>query len=155
MGGSVVRGGAVGGGATARVSLMVVSRSTVAPARGLWAITVPDGCELSRLGELRLPEAGVLGNSDRSGPSETVEVRNVRLAGRILDGDLAVQRYRRAFLRRDARHLAGLGVRVFTLRRDCFDVAELQILQSVLDVFDVLSDQAFGDGGALGTLVQA
>jgi hypothetical protein len=41
-GGSVVGGGVVGGGGcTAKVSLMVVSRSTLAPACGFWAMTVP------------------------------------------------------------------------------------------------------------------
>jgi hypothetical protein len=46
--GSSVVGGGSGGGALARVSSILVSRSTVAPARGLWSMTVPAGWELSR-----------------------------------------------------------------------------------------------------------
>jgi hypothetical protein len=44
----VVGGGEGGVGAVARVSLIVVSRSIVAPACGLWPMTVPEGLALSR-----------------------------------------------------------------------------------------------------------
>src|SRR4029453_18520844 len=106
------------------------------------------------LRELWLTEAGIPGLTDRSAPSQTLEVRHFRLAGRIPYGDLAVQRHGRALLRRDADHLTWLGVGVLTLGGDGIDVAELQIIESVFNLTDILADQAIGNGAALRAFVQ-